>query len=216
MSDTTGFVPPFTAPRQGCKQLVLPKNRYPKEIPSNVDRANNPAGIPSGCSNWGKFTGGVAAAPPTGYRLGCLRLKQPAPPTNRSHYNPLHGPTDEMVFRAGVGRTDTAKRSPEQGVDVACSDHTKELVWRHLTVVERERELRCRLPRGRGQTPDPSHPLKTAKNPRLKNRIRNMRGLHRKHPAKLPFFDASPRSRVGRTLWNCIIGSPMTGLISRC
>jgi hypothetical protein len=28
----------------------------------------------------------------------------------------------------------------------ACSDHTKELVWKHLNVVEREREIRCRLP----------------------------------------------------------------------
>jgi hypothetical protein len=56
-----------------------------------------------------------------------------------------------------------AKRSPEQGVDAACSDHTKELVWRHLNVVERKCELRCRLPRRRWQTPDPSHPLKTAK-----------------------------------------------------
>jgi hypothetical protein len=37
VSDTTGFVPPLTAPRQGCKQLFLPKNRHPKEIPSNVD-----------------------------------------------------------------------------------------------------------------------------------------------------------------------------------
>jgi hypothetical protein len=76
VSDTTGFVPPLTAPRQGCKQLALAKNRYPKEISCNLDRANNPAGIPPGCSNWGKFTGGVAAAPPTGYRLGCLRHPQ--------------------------------------------------------------------------------------------------------------------------------------------
>jgi hypothetical protein len=51
VSDTTGFVPLLPAPGQGCMQLVLPKNRYPKEISGNVDRANNPAGIPPGCSN---------------------------------------------------------------------------------------------------------------------------------------------------------------------
>ena len=89
--------------------------------------------------------------------------RQPTPPPTCSHYTPLHGPNGQMVFRAGVGRTDTAKRSPEQGGDVACSDHTQELVWRHLNVFERECELRCRLPRQRWQTPDTSHPLKTAK-----------------------------------------------------
>jgi hypothetical protein len=107
------------------------------------------------------------AAPPTSRSTDKPLHRQAAPPTSRSHYNPLHGPNDEMVFRAGIGRTDTAKRSPEQGVDVACSDHTKELVWRHLNVVERECELRCRLPRRRWQTPDPSHPLKTAETPIL-------------------------------------------------
>jgi hypothetical protein len=89
--------------------------------------------------------------------------RHPTPPTTCSHDTPLHGPNDEMVFRAGVGRTDTAKRSAEQGVDLACSDHTRELVWRHRNVFERECELRCRLTRRRWRTPDPSHPPKTAK-----------------------------------------------------
>ena len=46
-----------------------------------------------------------------------------------------------MVLRAGVGRTDTAERSPGQGMEVACSDHTKELIWKHLNFVERECEI---------------------------------------------------------------------------
>jgi hypothetical protein len=79
VSDTAGFVPSLNATRQGGKQVFLTTNRYPKELPSNVYRANNPAGIPSGCSNSGNVTGGVAAAPPTGYRLGCLRHPQTYP-----------------------------------------------------------------------------------------------------------------------------------------
>ena len=77
-----------------------------------------------------------------------------------------------MVFRAGVGRTDTAKRSAEQGVDLACDDHTEEMVWRHRNVFERECELRCRLTRRRWRTPDPSHPLKTAKSHKRTKQVR--------------------------------------------
>ena len=68
--------------------VLLPSEESrPKETPSDLDRANHPAGIPPGCANWGKFTGGVAAAPPTGYRLGCLRH----PPTTRFMDDALHG-----------------------------------------------------------------------------------------------------------------------------
>ena len=71
--------PPHSTPA-GVQAARPPEDSLPKEISCNLHRANNPAGIPSGCSNWGKFTGGVAAAPPTGYRLGCLRHPQTARP----------------------------------------------------------------------------------------------------------------------------------------
>ena len=41
------------------------------------------------------------------------------------------------------------ERSPDDGAEVACYDHTEELVWRHLNVFEHKCEIRCRLPRAR-------------------------------------------------------------------
>jgi hypothetical protein len=84
-------------------------------------------------------------------------------------------------LRAGVGRTSTAERSPGQGVEVARSDHTKELVWRHLNVVERECEIRCRLPRRRSELRMlPTHrKLRGAENPNFAEAgIRSTRSPH--------------------------------------
>ena len=41
------------------------------------------------------------------------------------------------------------ERSPDDGAEVACYDHTEEMVWRHLNVFEHKCEIRCRLPRAR-------------------------------------------------------------------
>ena len=41
------------------------------------------------------------------------------------------------------------ERSPNDGAEVACYDHTEEMVWRHLNVFEHKCEIRCRLPRAR-------------------------------------------------------------------
>ena len=41
------------------------------------------------------------------------------------------------------------ERSPHEGAEVACYDHTEEMVWRHLNVFEHKCEIRCRLPRAR-------------------------------------------------------------------
>ncbi len=38
-------------------------------------------------------------------------------------------------------------RSPYDVAEVACYDHTEEMIWRHLNVFEHECEIRCRLPR---------------------------------------------------------------------
>ncbi len=67
--------------------------------------------------NGGKFTGGVAAAPPTGYRLGCLRH----PPTTRSMdllaslAYLLCLQTHEMVFRDGFARRYLLKKAAVVG-----------------------------------------------------------------------------------------------------
>jgi hypothetical protein len=67
--------------------------------------------------------------------------------------------------REGGGRTDTVERSPGQGAEVVCSEHTTELVWSHLNGVGHKCEIRCRLTRGRCQTPDPCYPPKPARIP---------------------------------------------------
>ena len=179
VSDTTGFVPPSKHPGRGasssCSRRTAPKKKFratwfaqtpplaslpDAQIGVGLTWVSLPLHRPA--TGWDasgilKQTAPPTPTPPT------PTPPTPTPPTICSHDTPFHGPNDEMVFRAGVGRTDTAKRSAEQGVDLACDDHTQELVWRHRNVFERECELRCRLPRRRWQTPDPSHPLKTAK-----------------------------------------------------
>jgi transposase len=44
-----------------------------------------------------------------------------------------------------------SERCPGTGDRVKCYDHVEEMVWRHLNVFEHKCEIRCRLPRGRGE-----------------------------------------------------------------
>ncbi len=95
MSDTTGFVPPLTAPRQGCKQPVLTEHRYPKEISCNLDRANNPAGIPPGCPNQGEVYRWCRCRSTDRLQAGMPPASSNMPPASSnmppaSSNNPLH------------------------------------------------------------------------------------------------------------------------------
>ncbi len=60
------------------------------------------------------------------------------------------------VMRLRIEETEhlwRVERSPGDGAEVACYDHTEEMVWRHLNVFEHKCEIRCRLPRARCSKP---------------------------------------------------------------
>ena len=60
--------------------------------------------------------------------------------------------SESGVVRLRIEETEhlwKVKRSPDEGSEAACYDHTEEMVWRHLNVFEHKCEIGCRLPRAR-------------------------------------------------------------------
>ena len=60
--------------------------------------------------------------------------------------------SESGVVRLRIEETEhlwKVKRSPDEGAEAACYDHTEEMVWRHLNVFEHKCEIGCRLPRAR-------------------------------------------------------------------
>ena len=98
--------------RQGCRQLFLPKNHSPKEVPDNLYRTKNPAGIPSGCPDRGEVyrwcrcrsTHRLQAGMPPASSNNPLHHK-PAPLTNRSFDQPFLRPTVPPTNRSFDNRS---------------------------------------------------------------------------------------------------------------
>jgi hypothetical protein len=60
--------------------------------------------------------------------------------------------SESGVVRLRIEETEhlwKVKRSPDEGAEAACYDHTEEMVWRHLNVFEHKCEIGRRLPRAR-------------------------------------------------------------------